>query len=166
MKKLIYISILFCLSGINLNAQNSFKYRIKPETVVGMQLSQSLYGLGFTNYVAPRFTVDVTQKISAYVSAGAFSSTLNVNNSDAKLRTAGFYTQAGVMAQINPKLMVYGDVLFGNYNFSGTKNTIPDLNFRQITVGAEYKVSKNFSVGVQVTQTDNSNAPIKNKYDY
>ncbi len=153
--------------------------RIKFNVNLGSSFSTYNSGNTFSNYISPSFSYLVSSKLR--INGGFWYENLNLTNTPvwgmSGLETvSGNYNRNAFWLsgeyQINSQLTVYGTVMVG-----ATPNCIQMMNpnaMNNITysIGAQYKVTDNLEIGVEIQHTTqspfsnggNENLP-KNPYD-
>lgn len=172
MKK-IYLVIISLVASLNfVNAQDDLVFQPENKIDYSLELGTgvSLFN-GNTlmyNFVAPQFNYSVKNNI--IVSAGIMVLNLNtIKSNNENNQNSSFmntYLYAGVTYLVNEKLSVNGKIIYSDNMLLNRQNN-NTYKPQTYSIGAKYKFSDSFSVGVQFSNSSyNNNNLFGNSYLY
>ena len=158
MKK-TFLFVLVMLIGSQIWAQELTKSvltnNLQAKTTVGLDILN--YGKGFysTQYVAPDLTAMVSKRTSVQLGMGFYHMRGFTSGSEADTGLNGTYSYARVNHQVNQRLRISAEILYGKTLNGLQLQTINAFgNYKSTSFSADYQVAPGFHIGVQVRTSE------------
>lgn len=160
----IGIVILFSIFSLNIYGQfdenqPNLNENLKFQTTVGTYFTNnSMFG----SYISPSLNYKFNLRLN--ISAGVLVNSVNFNNvydnemSYKQLKAVQTYYYAQAQYQMNEKLILTGDIIYGNNNFLDEKYTKYNSPNYSYSFGAIYKISNSLEFQFQIRQTSGNNS--------
>lgn len=161
--KTVFASLVFLCSGIlsfGQTAADDYYIGSKPTKKIEDRVSGSVMvgtsvnflnskNSGVTTFIAPKLNYELTEKFSLHAGLLHYNSSFSSNRNEgcfspANGNVSGNLLFVGGDYKMNKKLLVSGSVMMETRN-----NRNFDNNFKAVSLGMEYKVSKHSSIGVK-----------------
>ena len=151
---------LLIILSVNLYAQevvedNSVLDKLSVSVEMGTSIGRYNNSNFFTNYAIPSFYYPVNSRFSVQTSFMYSQSNFGITNlfEQSNYTAVRNYVFTQGSYQVNDRLIIRGDVIYGNNNFNS--DYINNFSSFSYSIGADFIISKNITIGVQFRQTQN-----------
>lgn len=161
--KTVFASLVFFFSGllsfaqtaaddyyIGAKSKKKIEDRVSGSVMLGTSVSfLNSKNTGTTTFIAPKLNYKLTEKFSLHAGLLHYNSSFTSNRNEGCIspgtgNVSGNLLFVGGDYKMNKKLLVSGSVMMETRN-----NRNFDNNFKAVSLGMEYKVSKHSSIGVK-----------------
>ena len=132
------------------------KQKISYNINMGSSFSSASYGSSLNLYTVPKINYDFTPKLSFSTGFIFMNTTINSNNTEGSSNSNQSFLYNSINYKASERLKISGEILYGMNNSSFDVNNKKKNNNYYLRFNAEYKITKNFTVGIQVAK-DNRN---------
>lgn len=169
MKKNIVLFIAVLFFAISINAQEPGNVESPEKLTYSLELGAGIGKFNgnsiFYSYTAPQLNYFLNKNIVVNAGLIILNSNFNQNSflSESAQSPVSVYYFAGVSFLVNENFSVNGKII---YSGAALNNKYENKNFmpESYSIGAKYSVNKNFSVGVQFSNTNNNYGMFSNPF--